>query len=102
MRYLKRIEKLILQAEELARSGELELSREYIKLALVYSSKTHVKIPLKLKRKFCRKCKTPLIPGLTERRRIRGKVLIRTCICCGWIRRYVLRRYKNESEEGKS
>jgi len=100
MRYLKRIEKLILQAKELARKGDYELSRKYIELALTYSSKTKVKIPLHLKRQFCRRCKIPLIVGVTERRRIRGKILIRTCIVCGWIRRYDL-RHKIRNKEGK-
>ncbi|MCY0860447.1 MAG: ribonuclease P [Sulfolobaceae archaeon] len=90
-------------AEELARQGEIELARKYVKYAIVYSRKTKTKIPLEFKRKFCRKCYVPLIPGLTERRRIKSKILVRTCLICGWVRRYPLRNkgvnkdYKSET-----
>ncbi|WP_373279935.1 ribonuclease P protein component 4 [Metallosphaera hakonensis] len=80
--------KLIEMAMELAKRGDMDLSREYVNLALQYASKARVKIPLRYKRTFCRKCHTPLIPGITERRRIRSKILIRVCLTCGWIRRY--------------
>ncbi len=94
----KRALKLIDDAVKLAEEGDLELARKYILLAREYSNKGRFKIPLEYKRKFCRKCLTPLIPGKTERIRIKSKILVRSCIICGWIRRYDLRKSKeNES-----
>ncbi|MCY0861743.1 MULTISPECIES: ribonuclease P protein component 4 [Metallosphaera] len=92
--------KLIDMAVSEAFEGNLDLSREYVKLAVQYTSKARVKLPLKFKRKYCRKCLTPLIPGVTERRRVRSKILIRTCLVCGWIRRYDTRN--KEKLEGRN
>ena len=94
----KRALRLIDDAVKLAEEGNLELARKYISLAREYSNKGRFKIPLEYKRKFCRKCLTPLIPGKTERVRIKSKILVRSCLICGWIRRYDLRK----SKEGKS
>ncbi|EWG07518.1 MAG: RNAse P, Rpr2/Rpp21 subunit [Candidatus Aramenus sulfurataquae] len=100
-RILRRAVKLIDDALDLARRGEIELARDYVTLAKEYCSKTRTKLPLNYKRKVCRKCNVPLIPGVTERRRIRGKILIRTCLLCGWTRRYDLRKNKGENKEAK-
>lgn len=97
----KRTLKLINDATKLAEEGNLELARKYIMLAREYSNKGRFKIPLEYKRKFCRKCLTPLIPGKTERIRIKSKILVRSCLICGWIRRYDLRKNK-ESKSGTS
>ncbi|AEB95455.1 MAG: ribonuclease P protein component 4 [Metallosphaera sp.] len=91
---LERSEELIDLAYQTALEGNLDLSRKYVKLALAYSSKARIKLPVSYKRRFCRVCLTPLVPGLTERRRIRSKILIRTCLVCGWIRRYDTRDAK--------
>lgn len=96
--YKRRAIELIERAIELTRQGEYELAREYVNLALRYSSKLKFKIPRKYKRLICRKCHIPLIIGLTERRRIKNKVLVRTCLLCGWVRRYQLKRIDKESK----
>ncbi|AAK42395.1 ribonuclease P [Saccharolobus solfataricus] len=98
----KRIIELIELAYNTAKSGNLELAREYVKLAEMYSRKGKVEIPLKYKRMFCRKCYTPLIIGVTERRRMRSKILIRTCLICNWQRRYVLSGNKRSDKENES
>ena len=99
--YKKRAIQLIKLAVELAKSNDIELARKYIRLALLYSRKIGFKIPLEYKRLYCRNCFAPLIVGITERRRIKNKVLVRTCIYCGWTRRYKL-QYKTTNKEGKS
>ena len=71
------------------------LARRYVYLALRLASKARIRIPRDLRRKFCRKCYTPLIPGFTARYRIRSrreKHLVVTCLRCGYIRRYPLRK----------
>lgn len=90
--YKKRAIQLIELAIDLAKNNDIELARKYVELALFYSSKLRFKIPLEYKRMFCRKCHVPLIIGITERRRIKNKMLVRTCIYCGWTRRYKLQR----------
>ncbi|QIW24924.1 ribonuclease P [Sulfolobus sp. S-194] len=99
--YKKRSLQLIRLAIELAKNNNIELARMYIKLALLYSRKLRFKIPIEYKRLFCRKCFTPLIIGVTERRRIKNKVLVRTCLYCGWTRRYKL-QYKTTNKKSKS
>ncbi|BDC18326.1 ribonuclease P protein component 4 [Acidianus sp. HS-5] len=94
----KRALRLIDDAVKLAEEGNLELARKYVLLAREYSNKGRFKIPIEYKRTFCRKCLTPLIPGRTERIRIKSKILVRSCLICGWIRRYDLRK----SKESKS
>lgn len=94
---------LIDKAVDLVYEGKIDLAREYVKLAREYSAKGKIKLPIEYKRKFCRRCNVPLVSGITERRRIRRKVLIRTCLICGWIRRYELRENKtNKGSECRS
>ncbi|EHP70778.1 RNase P subunit RPR2 [Metallosphaera yellowstonensis MK1] len=85
---LRRSMELIDRAVRLANEGDLYLARAYVKLAVEYSRKAQVKLPRKYKGMFCRRCFVPLIPGITERRRIKSKILVRTCLLCGWVRRY--------------
>lgn len=99
--YKKRSLQLIKLAIQLTTQKDVELARLYVKLALLYSRKLRFKIPLEYKRMFCRKCFAPLIPGITERRRIKNKVLVRTCLYCGWTRRYKL-QYKAFNKQSKS
>jgi len=85
---IERINTLLDLAQISARNGRTELASREVKLARVYSAKSKVKMSLRIKRRFCRKCNTPLIPGLTETVRIRRGVKIRHCVICGWYRRY--------------
>ncbi|ARM75025.1 ribonuclease P protein component 4 [Acidianus manzaensis] len=91
-RQLKRraIELIDLAIEE-AKNGDLDLAKKYVKLARDYAKYGRFKLPLEYRRKYCRKCNVPLIPGKTLRVRIKSKILIRSCLECGWIRRYELR-----------
>ncbi|AAY79463.1 ribonuclease P protein component 4 [Sulfolobus acidocaldarius] len=96
--YKRRSLELIEMAIDMTKNREYQLAREYTKLAITYSRKFRFKIPIEYKRSICRKCYVPLVIGLTERRRIKNKVVIRTCLLCGWVRRYELKR---DSKEGK-
>ncbi|MDD1724990.1 MAG: ribonuclease P [Methanospirillum sp.] len=54
--------------------------------------KERIRIPSYLRRRYCRRCRTYLVPGRTGRVRIhRGRVII-TCLSCGWHRRFPLVR----------
>ncbi|BBD72086.1 ribonuclease P [Sulfodiicoccus acidiphilus] len=93
----ERAEELMVEAVKLARSGEVELSRKYVRLALTYVAKGRVRLPREMRRSYCRRCFSPLVLGLTESRRVKRKTLIRRCLLCGWVRRYRLRGQTEES-----
>ncbi len=76
-----RIKALFQQAEEVFASDRF-LAHRYISLARRISMKVKVKIPLALKRMFCKHCYRYLRPGVNVRIRTRkGKVII-SCLEC--------------------
>jgi len=77
-----------LAEKELRRN--IERSRRYIELARKIGLRYNVRLPRKLKRKFCKNCNTLLIPGLTSRVRMdsKRKLLIVKCLSCQKIYRY--------------
>lgn len=70
----------------------MENARKYIELAFKLIEKANIRTPRWLRRGTCKRCKVPLIPGLTSRVRLRPgrKVvnIVHTCLICGWIHRY--------------
>ncbi|PWR76109.1 ribonuclease P protein component 4 [Methanospirillum stamsii] len=91
---LERIRILFDKADEFL-SWDSEFSNRCIRHACLIAMKERIRIPLPLKRRYCRVCKTYLVPGKTGRVRIdRGRVII-TCLSCGWHRRFPLSRRKN-------
>ena len=86
------IEDLFRLADEMYRRGEIELSRRYLKLARKTSLRIRVKIPEELKMRYCKHCFTPQIPGESCRVRIRENGIIYTCLNCGEVRRYPLKK----------
>jgi len=77
----ERIEKLFFQAEKVF-SENKALANRYVTLARKIAMKTKVRIPLVLKRKFCKHCYKFLMPGNNSRTRTRnGKVII-SCFEC--------------------
>jgi ribonuclease P protein subunit RPR2 len=92
---LQRMKYLYRLAVEESRRGRYDLARRYVELVIKYSHKAHVKPPKYIRRGYCRRCKVPLIPGLTARVRIqsegRGSRVVVTCLLCGWRRRYMIK-----------
>jgi len=90
MKYLYRL------AVEYTRCGKYEYARRYIELIIKYSHKARVKPPRYIRRGYCRRCKIPLIPGLTSRIRIqsegKGSRVVVTCLLCGWMRRFMIKK----------
>ncbi len=86
-------------AKEEARRGNVERAAQIGRLAFKVAKKGKVRIPLQVKRSFCRNCYVPLIPGVTARVRLRRKgykTVVVTCLNCGRVRRYPV-----ISDEGK-
>lgn len=90
----ERIRILLDLADEVLRRDE-QLAKRYVQLAFRIAAKAHLKLSRKVKRRYCRKCKTPLIPGYTARVRVKkgcgGTKVVVTCLRCGYIRRYPLK-----------
>ena len=90
----ERIEILLALAWKIIHKDEA-LARRYVEIAFKIAAKARLRLPREIKRRYCRKCKTPLVPGLTARFRIKrgcgGLRLVVTCLKCGYIRRYPLR-----------
>jgi len=87
----QRIRILLSLADNVVRRDQ-ELARRYVALALRLAAKARLRLPRDVRRRYCRRCKVPLIPGFTARVRIRGrrqKHLVVTCLKCGYVRRYV-------------
>ena len=57
-------------------------SRRYVELARKIGLRYNVRLPRKLKRKFCKNCNTLLKPGLTSEVRFKNGMLIVKCLVC--------------------
>ena len=77
----ERVQILFKQAEDNF-SKNKSLANRYITLARKVAMKVKIRIPLELKRKFCKHCYKFLMPGINSRVRTRdGKVII-SCFEC--------------------
>ena len=86
---------LVQFSEELARKGDWKLSSKVGGQAFKIAKKGGYRIPSEIKRKFCRRCHIPLLPGTTAMVRLRKKgdsVLTVTCLNCGYTRRYPVKK----------
>ncbi len=98
----QRFYQLVDLAFEMARKGEVELASRIGYQAFKVAKKGGYKIPRKIKRRFCRRCFTPLIPGVTARIRVRNKgvpTIVVTCLNCGYVRRYPARKKEGKGKE---
>ncbi|MBI4981057.1 ribonuclease P [Candidatus Woesearchaeota archaeon] len=78
---LERIKQLFAEADEVFFSDK-KLANRYVQLARNIAMKVKAKIPLELKRKYCKHCYSYLRPGVNSRIRTRvGKVVI-SCLDC--------------------
>ncbi len=71
-----------------------EHSHRYVQLARKIAMRYNIRMPKSLKRKFCKKCYSYLVPGVNCRVRINKakQALTITCLECGNIMRYPYRR----------
>lgn len=88
----ERIKILFSLAQERSLEGDEELARRYVEHMVNLSKKYNVRIPRDMKRMYCKKCHTFLLPGKTAQVRLKkGKVVIK-CLRCGAYKRYVYRK----------
>ncbi len=65
-----------------------ELSRRYVDLALSIQRKARVRMPKRWKNAYCKRCHSPLIPGVSMRVRTRKGRIVMTCLECGAVKRH--------------
>lgn len=93
---LQRVRILYNEALLAVKGGRVERGRRYIDLALRILSRANARRPKYLRRGICKKCLTPLIPGVTARYRLRSVrkyvIITRTCLIRGWVSRLPCRK----------
>src|SRR3989339_2093019 len=77
----KRINRLFSSAEKAFHENS-EHSDRYVAIARKISQKYKVKIPIPLKRRFCRHCNTFLVPSKNCRIRLHKERVIYYCLKC--------------------
>lgn len=86
-----------------ARRGNLEYASQLGQLIKQLARFTGVRLPRSLKRRLCKRCGLPLIPGATSTVRLRSQgrfsYIVVKCAKCGWIHR---RPYKKGGGFGES
>lgn len=73
---------ILFQEAEKAFSKNKSLANRYVTLARKIAMKTKSRIPLELKRRFCKHCYKYLQPGVNARVRTRGGKVIISCFEC--------------------
>ena len=83
----ERIDLLFKTAKETYKENP-SLSNRYVEIARKIAMKAQINIPSNLRKKFCRKCFSYLVPGENCRVRTRNKMLIYYCTKCKNIMRF--------------
>jgi ribonuclease P protein subunit RPR2 len=87
----ERINQLFVQADTIFKENK-SLANRYVTLARKIAMKVKVRMPVNLKRKFCKHCYKYLRSGVNSRARIRnGKVVI-SCLECKKFMRIPLKK----------
>ena len=74
--------KILFQQAALVFSTNPTLAHRYVTLARKIAMKVKARIPLELKRRFCKHCYKYLQPGVNARVRTRGGKVIISCFEC--------------------
>jgi dephospho-CoA kinase len=93
---LERINRLMELAEQNLRKHP-KRSRYYVELMKKISSKNRVRIPKEFKQRICKKCNSLLVEGITSKTRVTEKVLWKTCLNCGTIKKVFLKPKKKKT-----
>lgn len=92
----ERVERLLDFAGEIF-DRRPKLAHRYAELAWKIKTRYNLRLPQRLKRKFCRKCQSFWVPGKTCRVRLRSSGpphLVVTCLECGYERKVPYKKKK--------
>ena len=84
---LERVNILFNEAKKAFRE-EPDLSDRYVNLARKIAMKYKIKLPSKLKRRFCKKCHRYLVPGINLRVRTKKGNIVYCCLNCNNVARF--------------
>ncbi|MFH1105676.1 MAG: ribonuclease P protein component 4 [Candidatus Aenigmatarchaeota archaeon] len=76
----ERVKILFALAEKSARDKP-QMTKRYVELARKIAMRYNVRIPKEYKRRICKNCRMPLIPGFNCTIRSRSKKTVITCKC---------------------
>jgi ribonuclease P protein subunit RPR2 len=89
---LERISILFELAEKEAVAGDASRARRYVDLSRRLGMRYNVRMPVRFRRRYCRKCLAYLVPSVNARIRVgRGRLTI-TCLSCGLVERFPYRK----------
>ena len=99
---IQRVELLIQLAIKWVEEDKIDFARNAVRIIEEMRRETNTRIPIEIKRLYCKHCYTPLIPGKTARVRIKssGKRILRitTCLSCGKIYRLEIKIRSRDSQ----
>ncbi|MFB6068549.1 MAG: ribonuclease P protein component 4 [Halobacterium sp.] len=83
----ERIERLHEQSREAAAAGDVDRSREYVRMARRIAERNRLRLPREFRRFTCDACDAYLVPGVDARVRLQSGHVVVRCEC-GEIARY--------------
>jgi ribonuclease P protein subunit RPR2 len=95
---LERISNLFKEASS-AFSHDSSLSNRYVELARKIAMKAKVRIPRELKRRFCKRCLSYLVPSKNCIVRLQNSRVVYTCLNCRNVMRFPYIREQKEKRK---
>ncbi len=83
---MERVKKLLKMADSIFEENP-KLANRYVELAWKIKTRYNLRLSREFKIKFCRKCRSFLVPGETCRFRFRSSRMVITCLECGYEKR---------------
>ncbi len=92
------LERVVKLFEEAAKTKEQSLANRYVELARKISMRYKVRIPPKLKRRYCKHCHAYLVPSKNCRVRLTKKRVVYYCLSCKHFMRFPYLRKKQPKD----
>jgi ribonuclease P protein subunit RPR2 len=95
-----RMDRLAGLAMEEVRKGNIERARRYVYLARRIGMKANTPMPPGFR--YCKRCLSPLLPGMNARVRLRNERVVIRCLDCNSIKRFPYVREKRGRNDGET
>ncbi len=73
--------KILFELAEKAAKDKPQMTKRYVELGRKIAMRYNLRIPKEYKRRICKNCRMPLIPGFNCKIRTRSKKTVITCKC---------------------